>query len=929
MNDARRAIGFALATAAVAVFGFAVPATAQAPAATAKARKTQASAPTAPALPATPPSAQLAALKARSIGPSVMGGRVVSIALDPEDPATFYLGHATGGLWKTTNAGATFTRLMKDEKAFSVGAVAVAPSDPRVVWVGTGEATDRNSAGFGTGVRRSTDGGETWTNTGLRSSRAIGRIRVHPANPDVAFVAASGDLWTKGGERGLFRTTDGGKSWTKVLSAAAPDDADTGCVDVVLSPADPNVVYAALYARRRTPWSFTYGPSLTGGRDAGGIFRSTDGGATFTKLAGGLPPQTGRIGLAISASSPKVVMAVVQSDAGGTSGIDEIESRAGGVFRSEDGGDTWVRASKLNPRPFYFSQIRIDPVNDQRVYVLGYALSVSDDGGKSWREDLFKKVHPDCHELVVTGTPAPRRPVPPKEGEPPVPEKRPVSPRLLLGTDGGAYLSHDAGTVWDHVDRIPSGQFYRISLDDSTPYRICGGLQDNVNWVGPSRTFTKDGLVNSDWIQVGGGDGFWCVFDPVDSNLVYAESQEGYVHRFHLGSGQMKNLRPEPTEGQPAFRFHWNSPLVGSRHEKGTMFLAGNQLFRVTQSGEKFTPISPDLSTRDLTKMTAKGSGAENYGVVYAFSESPLKAGLLWAGTDDGKLHLTEDGGAKWTDLTAFLPAAAKGGWIARVEAGRHDEKVAYLAVSAFRSGNHAPLLFRTADLGRTWTSVSGDLPADEPADVIREDPKNRDLLYAGTEYGFWASLDRGRTWVKLGDLPAVPVDDLAIHERDRDVVVATHGLSLYVIDDVTALQELTPEVRTKALHLFPPRPAEARHLLPGWADWNGEAQFRGENPKEGALLTFWVKEATGEPVKVSIEGPDGRPVANLTAPGVPGLGRVSWDLKKTKDLLTEYGGLPPDRHVAPGDYRVTVKQGEAKSTQTLKVTAAEGVETR
>ncbi len=450
-----------------------------------------------------------------------------------------------------------------------------------------------------------------------------------------------------------------------------------------------------------------------------------------------------------------------------------------------------------------------------------------------------------------------------------------------------------------------------------------------MNWVGPSRTFTKDGIVNADWIQVGGGDGFWCVFDPLDRNLVYAESQEGYVHRFHLGSGQVKSLRPEPAEGQPAFRFHWNSPLVASRHEKGAMFLAGNRVFRVTEMGERFTPISPDLSTQELTKMTAKGSGAENYGVVYAFSESPRKAGLLWAGTDDGKLWMTEDGGAKWTDLTGSLPATAKGQWIARVEAGRHDEKVAYLAVSAFRSGNHAPLLFRTADLGRTWTSIAGDLPKDEPADVIREDPKNPDLLYAGTEYGFYATLDRGATWSKLGDLPTVPVDDIAIHERDRDLVVATHGRSLFVIDDVTALQELRPEIRAKALHLFPPRPAEARHLLPGWADWNGQAQFRGENPKEGALLTFWVKEATGEPVKVSIAGPDGRPVANLTAPGLPGLGRVSWDLKKTKDLLTEYGGLPADRHVAPGDYRVTVTYGEEKSTQTLKVTAAEGVETR
>lgn len=883
----------------------------------------------APALPATPPAAQLAALQARSLGPAVMGGRVVSIALDPLDPAVFYLGHATGGLWKTVNGGTTYMPLMKNEKVYSIGAVAVAPSDPRVIWVGTGEATDRNSAGFGNGVYRSTDGGDTWTHVGLAPSRAIGRIRVHPSNPEIAFVAASGDLWTKGGERGLFRTTDGGKSWVKVLAAAVGDDADTGCIDVAISPADPDLLFAALYARRRTPWSFAYGPSLTGGRDAGGIFRSKDGGATWTRLATGLPAQTGRIGLAVSVSKPNVVMAVLQSDEGGTSGIDEVESRAGGVFRSEDGGDTWVRTARLNPRPFYFSQIRIDPVNDQRVFVLGYALSVSDDGGVTWREDLFKKVHPDCHELVATGTPPPRRPRPPKAGELPEPERLPVSPRLLLGTDGGAYLSADAGASWAHADQIPSGQFYRINLDDSRPYRICGGLQDNVNWVGPSRTFTRDGIVNADWIQIGGGDGFWCVFDPFDANLVYAESQQGYLHRIHLGSGQMKWLRPEPTEGQAAYRFHWNSPLVGSRHEKGVMFLAGNRIFRVTERGEMFTPISPDLSTRELTKMTAQGSGAESYGTVYALSESPRQSGLLWAGTDDGRLHVTTDGGTSWTDLTAFLPPQAKGQWIARLEAGRHDEKVAYLVVSAFRNGNHAPLVWRTGDFGKTWTSVAGDLPGDEPVDVIREDPRNPDLLYLGTEYGFYVSLDRGRTWGKLGDLPVVPVDDIAIHERDRDIVVATHGRSLYIIDDVTALQELTPEVRSRDIHLFPPRPAEARHLLEGWAEWNGHLRFRGENPKEGALLTFWLKEARGKAVDISITRADGRPVANLSAGGCAGLGRVSWDLKVTKDLIAEYGGLPPGRHVAPGEYRVTVSCGDARSSQMLTVTAAEGVETR
>lgn len=884
----------------------------------------------APAKPAAPAAsaieaARLSALRARSIGPAIMGGRVSDIAVDPVRPDTFYLGLATGGLWKTANAGATFSSLLDREPVSSIGAVAVAPSNPKVIWVGTGEANDRNSSGWGKGVYRSVDGGETWTRVGLEGSKAIARIVVHPTNADTAWAAVMGDLWTPGGERGLFKTTDGGRSWKAVLKAPAPLESRVGCGDVVLDPAAPDTLYAALYARRRTPWSFTYGPAAAEGKDAGGIFKTTDGGATWRKLEKGLPTQTGRIGLDVSRSQPGTILAVVQSDEGGTVGIDELLSRKGGIFRSEDRGETWTRTSALNPRPFYFSQIRVDPVNPQRVYVLGYMLHVSDDGGRTFREDLFGKVHADCHALAFPKADPPK-PEPPAPGEPVRP---PVTARLLLGTDGGAYQSYEGGANWLHLNRIPSGQYYRIALDDSRPYRIAGGLQDNLNWVGPHRVASKDGIQNTDWTNIAGGDGFYCVFDPDDRDLLYAESQEGFVHRFNLRTGEMKLLRPNPSEGQPAFRFHWNSPLLGSRHAKGTLYLAGNRVFRLRNRGEEWATISPDLSTRDPLKTTAVGSGAENYGVVYALAESPLKAGLLWAGTDDGKLWLTEDDGGHWTDLSANLPVPARGQWISRIEPSAQDAKVAYLAVDGHRAGIYAPLVLRTADGGRTWTNLAANLPADAPVKVVREDPVNPALLYAGTEFGLYVSLDRGASWVKLGGLPAVAVDDLQIHPRDRDLVIATHGRSLYVLDDLTALQALTPETAAKALHLFPPRPAHGAYLLPGWEDSGGKGIYRGENPPEGALLTYWLRDLGEEPPTLSIEGPDGRPVATFKLPGRPGLGRVAWNLRPTKDLLTEYGGMGAEKFVRPGTYTATLSLGPVKVQQTFEVTIAAGIETR
>jgi photosystem II stability/assembly factor-like uncharacterized protein len=887
---------------------FVTPASAQKARPKAKTEAPGTAAPAASALPA----ASLKGFKARSIGPALMGGRVSDIALDPENPYAFWVGLATGGVMKSVNDGGTFEAVFEKESVASIGAIAVAPSDPKTVWVGTGEANDRNSSGWGDGVYRSADGGATWTNVGLATSKAIARIVVHPTDPKTAWVCAAGNLWQAGGERGLFKTTDGGTTWKKVLAAAPPDDAKTGCGDLVMDPAGPDVLYATLYARQRTPWSFVSGADLTGGRDVGGIFRTTDGGATWKKLTNGLPARTQRIGLDVFRKNPKILYAIVQTDEGGSSPIRDTKSKRGGVFRSEDGGETWARTNPLNPRPFYFSQIRVDPANEKRVWVLGISFHVSDDAGQNFREDLGDKVHPDGHAMVID----------------------PKSPkRVLLGTDGGLYLSLEGGKNWQHLDRFAAGEFYRISLDDSVPYRIAGGLQDNLNWVGPSATRSRDGIPNAAWTNLGGGDGFYNVFDPEDRDVIYGESQGGAIFRMNLRTGETKSIRPEPGEGQQAFRFHWCSPFFASRHEKGQMVLAGNRVFRLSKRGDEWTPVSPDLSARDPEKIFAAGSGAENYGVVYALAESPVKAGLLWAGTDDGKLWVTSDGGGKWTDLTAGLPSAAKGQWIQSIEASAADANAAYLVVSAYRTGNEAPLIYRTADLGKTWAGVAGSLPPNGPAKVVREHPKNPDVLFAGTEFGLFVSLDRGGSWTKLGGLPTVAVDDLKIHPRDGDLVVATHGRSLYVLDDVSPLAAATAEDRGKDAVLFEPRPAHGVHRLPGWSEWNGKAPFRGENPPDGAILNFWLKEFTGDEVKIAITNAQDQPVATLRTPGTPGFGRVVWNLRPIREGAREGGGGgffgEQPKFVPPGDYTVTLTYGKTKAKQKLTVTVAEGIETK
>jgi len=868
-------------------------------------------------------------LKARAIGPAVMGGRVSDIAIDPRNPFVFYVALGHGGIFKSGDAGVTFDPIFDKQSDLSIGAIAIAPSDSDVIWVGTGEANDRNSSDWGNGVYHTVDGGEHWANVGLKDSRTIARIVVDPKNPEIAYVAAMGNLWADGGERGLYKTTDGGKNWKLVLQAPAAHNSRTGCGDVILDPANPQTVYAALYARQRTPWSFTSGPNATKGEDVGGIFKSTNGGASWKKLSGGLPVQTGRIGLAVAASKPNVVMAVVQSYEGGSGTLSDLRSKSGGLFRSEDGGEHWTRMSAIDPRPFYFSQIRIDPGNDQRVYLLQFALMVSDDGGKNFREDLSEKIHPDCHAFAIQPNSAPP-PKPPKPEDKNKPPKPPVCLRLLLGTDGGLYQSFAGGKNWDHLNKFPGGEFYRISLDDSKPYfRIAGGLQDNENWVGPSGVQSKEQIRNADWTALAGGDGFYVLFDPTDHDTFYAESQGGEVHRINLRNGELRRLRPEPSEGATRYRFHWNSPMIMSKHKPGTIYLGGNCVFKLTDRMEKYSVISPDLTHNDPSKTNAVGSGAESYGVVFSLAESPKKAGLLWAGTDDGRLWITDNDGGKWTELTENLPEPARGQWIVRIEASNIDPNVAYVATNAYRTGDDHPMILRTGDLGKTWTSVTGDLPANDPVEVVREDLVNPKLLYAGTHFGIFASFDQGTHWVRIGDVPPVRVDDIQIHPRTGDLAIATHGRSIAVLDDATPFREFTPEIAAKPANLFSVRNVTGAYLQPGFVDSNGKGVYRAQNPPDGAILTVWVKEFTGDEIKISVTKANGQPVANLKAPGTPGFTRLNWDLRPTKDVSIEYGGDDPKRLLPAGDYNAELTFGQTKVKQSFHVDLAEGITPR
>jgi photosystem II stability/assembly factor-like uncharacterized protein len=856
--------------------------------------------------------ADLSPLTWRPIGPANMGGRVSAVALVPGSRTDFYVGFATGGLFKTTNLGTTFQEVFRHEATSSIGAVGVANADPhwsgwddlaaagdtvpladrtelgagRIVWVGTGEGNGRNSVSWGNGVYRSTDGGATFTHVGLTETHNIPSLAIDPRSADICYIAAMGHLWGKNPQRGVFKTSDGGGTWEHVLKVSD----EVGACDVVIDPENPDTVYAALYAARRTPWSFD------GFSDEGGIHRSVDGGQTWTRLTAGLPASTGRIGLAIFPGNPDILYAVVESDQGGTgrSAWDD-RSPAGGLFRSDDRGDTWRRVNELNFRPFYFSRVAVDPVDSKRVYMPGWDLAISDDGGVTFRRSGSTEVHVDHHAIVI---------------DPADPE------RILLGNDGGLYLSHDRAATWDYLNHLNVGQFYHVDVDDAEVYRVGGGLQDNGSWIGPSATAfnsgseNQPGILNADWTAVHGGDGFRVAFDPIDPDIIYATSQGGNLVRIHLDTQLKHPLRPAADEGQERLRFNWDAPFLISRHDPTVLYHAGNKVFKLLARGEHWYAISEDLSRREVDKVMSEGSQAETYGTVVALSESPLQPGVLWAGTDDGLVHVTFDDGAAWREIT---PRQSRGHYVAHLEASFHDQQTAYCAIDGHRSDVFDARILMTTNGGGKWREITGDLPPDSPVRIVREDPRNPDVLYCGNERSVYVTCDRGRHWLPLGgtSLPTVPVYDLAIQRREMDLVAGTHGRSLWIMDGMGCLAEL-PLVKAEPLHLFPVKDATAQ--LFGFRGYgSGNRVFKGPNPPSGAVITFWLRDLPAAAVAVRIENQAGQEIKTLSSPGRPGLNRLVWDLQADPKHRFKNPRRSGPVFVEPGVYRAVVSDGQKK----------------
>ncbi len=862
------------------------------------------------------------ALTWRSVGPANMGGRVAAVAFAPSDSKTWYVGYATGGLWKTTNAGTTFSPVFDKETTSSIGSIGVAdaPVDwigwddmdeppaieergeagrSKIVWVGTGEGNGRNSSSWGAGVYRSIDGGGSFEYKGLKDAHDMPALAVHPVDPDVCFIAALGHLWGPNETRGVYRTIDGGENWEAVLQI----DENTGACDVAIDPNDPDTVFAAMYMRRRSIGSYQ-----SGGPE-GGIYRSQDAGRTWEKLANGLPERTGRIGLSIFPGDSNIIYATIESDVGGRHADTwSNRSRAGGVYRSDDGGDTWTRTTDFNPRPFYFSRIYVDPVDSSRVYLLGWQVYVSDDAGKNFRAGVGHVMHVDFHALAID----------------------PADPdRLLVGNDGGLYESHDKGKTWRWFNEMAVGQFYNVAVDNSDPYRVGGGLQDNGSWIGPSDSRKHDagsfmgragGITNSDWDFIMGGDGFHVAFDPLDPNIAYAEWQGGNIVRIHLDTGEIRDIRPFPKEGEKRFRFNWNAPFFVSPHEPTTLYLGGNHVFRLTERGDKWERISGDLSTQNLDLILAVGSEAETAGTITSLAESPVQEGILWAGTDDGLVHVSLDAGVTWNDVT---PSYVGGLYISCIETSSHERDTAYVTVDGHRSDVMTPLVLMTTDAGQTWDNITGDLPDGGPPETIREDPRNPDVLYVGTEHASYVTIDRGQIWVKLNGktLPTVAVDDLQIQAREMDLVAGTHGRSIWILDDISPLSQLDQEALESPLHLFHPMPARPHYRMPYGGLWS-DSMFIGQNPNPGAAITYWLRDMTDEKVNIRISNDRDTVVRELSGPGSAGLNRIFWDIQADpKQRLGNPDNMP--EYVPPGVYKVVISFGENSAETTIKVEAS------
>jgi photosystem II stability/assembly factor-like uncharacterized protein len=863
-----------------------------------------------------------AALRLRSIGPANMSGRITDIAVNESNPYEFYAAAATGGLWKTSDNGVTWKVVFENQATNSIGAVTVDQRNPQTVWVGTGEATNRQSSGWGDGVYKSTDGGATWAHMGLRSTARIARIAVDPKNSDVVYVASPGHLWGPNPERGLFKSTDGGRSWSDILA----HDEHTGAVDVAIDPGDPTIVYAALYQHRRTPFGFV------GGGPGGGLHKSIDGGTTWTRLTTGLPSGTvGRISISIYAKDPRIVYVSLEQGLRYTSSI-SYDKRLGGVYRSEDKGATWRFMSDWNPRPAYSSQLKIDPNDQSRLYAMQW--SVSDDSGKTWREPR-QTLHGDDRMVWID----------PKD-----------SRHLIKADDGGVGISYDRGVKWLYVTSLPVSQPYHVSASTTSPYFVCTGLQDNGSWCGPSATYTTTGPLNDDWFRVGGGDGFNNVIDTTDNNTVYSSSQYLGLSRVDLRTLQSVSIRPAPQEGEgpklgnwgaPEPRVgkkimpaNWNSPVVISPHNPRTIYVGMREVWKSVDRGNTWTSLG-DLTTRVdrrslaiLGQLPADTTLSLDDGVSYfpsttAISESPRQAGVLYVGTDDGNLQVSSNGGQTWTNVRANVPGVPAGTWVRHVEASATGAGTVYAAFDGHQSDDFTNYLFRSTDFGATWTSITSDLPPGRVIHVLREDPRNPRLLYLGTELGLYISTDGGGSWREVPGLPRLPVNDLVVQRRDNDLVVATHARGIFILDNLNPLQEYTGAVAQSAAHLFTIEPAEMRRLASVQAH-TGDMIFRGENPPAGAVIDYWLSDpASRDSITIAVRDARGRAVATVRPSRRAGVNRVVWNLRlpalpgaPAADNSDDDAprGAPPGRFVAPGTYTVRLTVGSVTRDQSVIV---------
>jgi photosystem II stability/assembly factor-like uncharacterized protein len=809
-------------------------------------------------------SATISGLGARNIGSATMSGRISAIAgaREPSGKITLFVGAASGGVWKSDDGGTRYRPVFDEQPVQSIGTIALDPKNTKNVWVGTGESWMRNSVSIGNGVYKSTDGGETWAHVGLDNSERVAQIAVSPKNSDTAYAAVPGALWSDSTDRGLYKTSDGGKTWTQILKGP---NLSTGCTSIAIDPADPNIMLAAMWDFRRKGWEYRSGGDSPTAPSASGLFRSTDGGTTWTEITPeinkGFPKKPyGRIAVAIAPSNAKRVYAFV-------------ESPDSALFVSDDGGLTWDKRDKSNWmvwRPFYFANLIVDPKNPDRVFKPDGALIVSDDAGKSFSVvGGFEGTHGDAHVVWIDPT---------------------NTQTVFVGDDGGMWYSYNGGSKWWKGNNLPVSQFYHVSVDDSDPYRVYGGLQDNSSWVGESQY--PGGITNAQWENMYNGDGFWMFPDPADSDYIYAEYQGGNVARVNRHTHEARNIQPRANYKEK-LRFNWNTPIALSPNEKGTIYVGAQFLFRSRDHGQTWERISPDLTTNDPQKqkqeqsggVTVDNSSAEMHTTIYSISESPKDKSLIWVGTDDGNLQLTRDGGKTWNNVIGNVPGLPKNSWVSWVQASRFDAGTAYAAFDRHTFGDMAPYVFKTTDYGKTWTPLvtAQDVKGVRGyAHVIKEDLVKPDLLFLGTEFGLWISIDGGKNWAQFkgNRFPAVAVRDLAIQPRENDLVLATHGRGIWIVDDITPLRSLTPDLLTQEIGFVSARPVQ--QPIEGSGGWaNGDAVFVGDNPPDAAVINYYQRERHlfGK-LKLEVLDASGRVIDELPASKRPGLNRVTWAMR-------------------------------------------------